>query len=78
MRFIGPILAGCMSAAAWTMWTQAVAAGRPIETAVSELALIGVCWFTWGWYSERKFQEWWIYAVSSAVASGFVVWMGGK
>lgn len=68
-----PVVAA--SAAAWTLWTSAVAAKNPVMTTFCEFGLIGICWITWGYYVDRKHAEWWAYAVASAISSGFVVWL---
>lgn len=77
-RYVYPIGAGIASAAAWTWWTQAVSSGQAIQTAVSEFALIFVCRLSWKWYREDRDAEWWLYAVTSAVASGIVVHFGAN
>lgn len=74
-RIAQPILAGILCATCWTVWTGAVAAKNPWLTTLSEFGLLGVGWMTWGWIREKQNLEWWTYAVTSAIASGVVVWL---
>ncbi len=74
LTYLWPALAGILSAAAWTVWTASVASGNAIAVAGSELALLVICRMSWRWYKDEREAEWWVFAVSSAVASGVVVW----